>query len=109
MRKLSVIICCYNEQATIADVIKRTQSVELGPRVDRAKSWLLIIFPPTARVKFYSKLMIRRSAPFFTSAIWAKGCPFAPASLNMTGDYMIIQDADSEYDPAEHIKFCRQG
>ncbi len=31
MRKLSVIICCYNERATIADVIARTQAVVLGP------------------------------------------------------------------------------
>jgi len=31
MKKLSVIICCYNEQATIRDVINRTAAVDLGP------------------------------------------------------------------------------
>ena len=35
MRKLSVIICCYNEQATIADIIKRTKNVDLGPEWTR--------------------------------------------------------------------------
>jgi hypothetical protein len=25
----------------------------------------------------------------------------------MSGDYMIIQDADSEYDPREHTRFCQ--
>ena len=29
--KLSVIICCYNERATIEDVIARSQAVDLGP------------------------------------------------------------------------------
>ena len=35
MRKLSVIICCYNERNTIADVIDRTQKVDLGPNWTR--------------------------------------------------------------------------
>ena len=33
--KLSVIICCYNEKATIEEVIARTQAVNLGPNWER--------------------------------------------------------------------------
>jgi len=33
--KLSVIICCYNENATILEVIEKTKSVDLGPDWDR--------------------------------------------------------------------------
>ena len=35
MRKLSVIICCYNERATIQSVIDETSSVDLGSGWDR--------------------------------------------------------------------------
>ena len=33
--KLSVIICCYNERATILDIIERTEQVDLGPGWER--------------------------------------------------------------------------
>ena len=35
MKKLSVIICCYNEQATVRDIIEKTQRVNLGSNWDR--------------------------------------------------------------------------
>jgi hypothetical protein len=37
-----------------------------------------------------------------------KGMSIRTGIANMTGDYMIIQDADAEYDPFEHSKFCQK-
>ena len=37
-----------------------------------------------------------------------KGMSIRTGIANMSGDYMIIQDADKEYDPADHVKFCRK-
>jgi glycosyltransferase involved in cell wall biosynthesis len=106
MRKLSVIICCYNEQVTIRDVIERTGTVDLGPgwtreiivvdnfSTDGTREILAGIDHPEMRVILHERNM-------------GKGMSIRTGIANMTGDYMIIQDADAEYDPAEHARFCR--
>lgn len=105
--KLSVIICCYNERATIRDVIDKTKAVNLGNdwereiivvdnfSTDGTRELLLEIDDPEIRVIFHERNM-------------GKGMSIRTGIANMSGDYMIIQDADSEYDPAEHPKFCRK-
>lgn len=107
MKKLSVIICCYNERATIEEVIGKTKAVELGSgwtreiiivdncSTDGTREILQTVHDPEVRVIFHERNM-------------GKGMSIRTGIANMTGDYMIIQDADAEYDPAEHAKFCRQ-
>lgn len=105
--KLSVIICCYNERATIRDVIEKTQAVNLGHGWDReiivvdnnstdgTREILQEIHDPEIRIVFHEQNL-------------GKGMSIRTGIANMTGDYMLIQDADAEYDPAEHPKFCRK-
>lgn len=105
--KLSVIICCYNEAATIQGVIKKTQDVDLGAgwereilivdncSTDGTRDILGQIEDPEIRIIFHQRNM-------------GKGMSIRTGIENMTGDYLIIQDADKEYDPAEHPKFCRK-
>lgn len=106
MKKLSVIICCYNERATIEDVISRTKAVDLGQgwtreilvidnaSTDGTRDILKRIDDPEIRVILHERNM-------------GKGMSIRTGIANMSGDYMIIQDADAEYDPAEHGRFCR--
>lgn len=106
MYKLSVIICCYNEKETISEVIARTKQVDLGSEWEReiivvdnystdgTRDILRQIDDPELKIIFHEKNM-------------GKGMSIRTGIANMTGDYMIIQDADFEYDPAEHVKFCR--
>ena len=107
MRKLSVIICCYNERTTIADVIERTNVVELGPNWNRE---ILVIdnFSTDGTREILEQLGDPEIRTFFHERNMGKGMSIRTGIANMTGDYMIIQDADSEYDPAEHVKFCRK-
>ncbi len=105
--KLSVIICCYNERATIQEVIEKTRSVDLGPgwsreilvvdnfSTDGTREILRSLTFPDVRVIFHERNM-------------GKGMSIRTGIEYMTGDYMIIQDADKEYDPAEHPRFCRK-
>ncbi len=107
MNKLSVIICCYNEKATIEDVIAQTKAVDLGPgwtreiivvdnfSTDGTREILQQIHDPEIRIVFHERNM-------------GKGMSIRTGIANMTGDYMIIQDADAEYDPAEHTRFCQK-
>ncbi len=105
MKKLSVIICCYNERATIRQVIDRTAAVDLGPgwtreilvidnfSTDGTREILQQIDDPQVRVILHERNK-------------GKGMSIRTGIEHMTGDYMIIQDADAEYDPAEHTRFC---
>lgn len=107
MPKLSVIICCYNEQASILNVIRQSQQVNLGPAWEReiivvdnfstdgTRELLQTIQEPEVRVIFHEHNM-------------GKGMSIRTGIANMRGDYLLIQDADSEYDPQEHPKFCRK-
>ena len=103
--KLSVIICCYNEKASIEKVISNTQAVDLGPNWEReilvidncstdgTREILQAIDDPEIRAIYHEQNM-------------GKGMSIRTGIDNMTGDYMIIQDADFEYDPQDHTKFC---
>ena len=105
-KKLSVIICCYNERATIMEVIEKTQEVNLGPAWEReiivvdncstdgTRELLHGVDDPEIRIVFHKQNM-------------GKGMSIRTGIAHMTGDYMLIQDADLEYDPAEHVKFTQ--
>lgn len=107
MQKLSVIICCYNERATIADVIERTQSVDLGSDWTRE---ILVIdnLSSDGTREILKQINDPEIRTFFHERNMGKGMSIRTGIANMSGDYMIIQDADAEYDPAEHVKFCQK-
>ncbi len=105
--KLSVIICCYNEVTTIEEIITKTQEVTLGSgwereiivvdncSTDGTREFLQQMDDPEIRVIFHEKNM-------------GKGMSIRTGIAHMRGDYMLIQDADLEYDPFEHPKFCQK-
>ena len=102
--KLSVIICCYNEKSTISRVIEATRAVDLGDgwtreilivdncSTDGTREILQTINDDEIRVIYHEQNM-------------GKGMSIRTGIANMSGDYMLIQDADLEYDPAEHSRF----
>ena len=107
MRKLSVIICCYNERATIRSVIDETRSVDLGSGWDRE---ILVIdnFSVDGTREILEQIERGEVRVFLHERNLGKGASIRTGIANMTGDYMLIQDADREYDPFEHPKFCRK-
>jgi dolichol-phosphate mannosyltransferase len=105
--KLSVIICCYNERASIRDVIAQSRAVDLGPgwekeiivvdnfSTDGTREILQELDYPDVRVIYHERNM-------------GKGRSIRTGFEHASGSYYFIQDADTEYDPAEQPLFCRK-
>lgn len=107
MRKLSVIICCYNERATIQSVIDETRRVDLGSGWERE---IIVVdnFSVDGTREILEQIDQDEVRIFYHERNLGKGASIRTGIANMTGDYMLIQDADREYDPFEHPKFCRK-
>ena len=106
MKKLSVIICCLNEAATIEDVIDRTRRVDLGEAWERE---IIVVdnYSTDGTREILDAIDEVDTSVIFHERNLGKGASIRTGIGAMTGDYMIIQDADAEYDPAEHTKFCQ--
>ena len=105
--KLSVIICCYNEKDSIENVIDATQAVDLGENWERE---VIVVdnFSTDGTREILAGLDRPELNVIYHEQNLGKGSSIRSGINAMTGDYMIIQDADTEYDPAEHVKFCQK-
>jgi glycosyltransferase involved in cell wall biosynthesis len=95
--KLSVVIPVYNEIQTIKEILDRVQSVPQDKEIivvddrstDGTREWLTQISNNNITVLFH---------PVNTG----KGAALRTGFEHCTGDIVIIQDADLEYDPGEY-------
>jgi glycosyltransferase involved in cell wall biosynthesis len=98
-RKLSVLVPVYNEKATVAELLRRVRAVTLP--LERE-----IIVVDDGSTDGTKELLQGVSGSdvrcFFHGVNQGKTAAVRTALEKATGDFIVIQDADLEYDPADY-------
>ncbi|OGY64302.1 MAG: glycosyl transferase [Candidatus Harrisonbacteria bacterium RIFCSPLOWO2_02_FULL_41_11] len=103
MRKLSIIIPVYNEKNTIQEIISRVKSVFL---VDIEKEIIVVDDGSTDGTRDIIKNIEGINYVFHEKNL-GKGGAVRSGFQKATGDFLIIQDADLEYDPEEYSRLLK--
>jgi glycosyltransferase involved in cell wall biosynthesis len=102
---LSVLIPVYNEERTLEEVVRRVCAIEIPKEIilvddgskDQSREILARLEEENRGGDPHNRLKV-----FFQPFNQGKGAALKTALSHVTGDVVVIQDADLEYDPTDY-------
>ena len=104
--KLSVLVPVYNEERTLEEIVRRVCGFQIPKEIilvddgseDQSRTILTRLQEENARAKD----PLNQIKVFFQPVNQGKGAALKTALSHVTGDIVIVQDADLEYDPKDY-------
>jgi len=104
--KLSIIIPVFNEEKTISEILNRVYEVKI-PHVEKQ---IIVVNDGSkdgTQKEINSSPVVSKIKVIVHSKNQGKGAAVRTGIKNAAGDYIIIQDADLEYNPKDIEKLVR--
>ena len=103
---ISIIVPVFNEQKTIKKILVKINELDFWENKNLSKEIIVIDDKSTdetnkilkENANLYSKLLTNDKN-------MGKGYSVKEGLISAKGDYILIQDADEEYDPNDYVKF----
>jgi glycosyltransferase involved in cell wall biosynthesis len=104
--KLSVLVPVYNEERTLQEVVRRVCDFQIPKEIilvddgseDQSRTILTRLQEENARAND----PLNQIKVFFQPVNQGKGAAIKTALSHVTGDIVLVQDADLEYDPKDY-------
>jgi len=107
IKKLSIVIPVYNEKNTLVELVEKVKAVNLG---EIEKEIVLVDDASTDGTQEILNQLKESDTSlkiFFKEENSGKGATLREGFKHTTGEYVIVQDADLEYEPKDYVKLLR--